>query len=166
VVSIILLVVVIVSVCGGDSASNSAGGDVAEGLVQAVGVEPAQVFDDGELELVGGAPDAVGDQFGLEAVDKALGERVVAGVTDRPDRGQHPVVGERLGVVDRGVLAAAIGVVDKFDVGAAAALMQRHPQRVQHDVVRMWPASCQPTIPRLKASRMNAKNTTPSQHLR
>jgi len=39
--------------------------------VQAVVIEPADVLDDGELELASGAPDAVGDQLGLEAVDKA-----------------------------------------------------------------------------------------------
>ena len=46
--------------------------DVAEGLVEAVVVEPADVLDDGELELRSGAPDAVGDELGLEAVDEAL----------------------------------------------------------------------------------------------
>jgi hypothetical protein len=32
------------------------------------------------------APDAVGDQLGLEAVDERLGERVVVGVAHRSDR--------------------------------------------------------------------------------
>jgi hypothetical protein len=36
--------------------------DVAERFVQAGGVVPADVLDDGELELGAGAPDAVGDQ--------------------------------------------------------------------------------------------------------
>jgi hypothetical protein len=49
---------------------------VAERAVEAAGVEPADVFDDRELELCPGAPDAVGDQLGLEAVDEALGHRV------------------------------------------------------------------------------------------
>jgi hypothetical protein len=47
--------------------------DVAEALVQAGGVVPADVLDDGELELRAGAPDAVGDQLGLEAVDERVG---------------------------------------------------------------------------------------------
>ena len=72
--------------------------------MQAVGVEPGDVFDDRELELGAAAPDAVADQFGLEAVDEALGERVVVGVTDRPDRRQELVVVEGLAVVERGVL--------------------------------------------------------------
>jgi hypothetical protein len=32
------------------------------------------------------ARDSVSDQLGLEAVDEALGERVVVGITDRADR--------------------------------------------------------------------------------
>jgi len=36
-----------------------AGRQVAEGLVQAGGVEPADVFDDGQLELGATPPDAV-----------------------------------------------------------------------------------------------------------
>jgi hypothetical protein len=50
---------------------------IAERLVEPTVVEPADVLDDGELELGAGAPDAIGDQLGLEAVDEALGERVV-----------------------------------------------------------------------------------------
>ena len=44
--------------------------DVAEGLVQPVVVKPADVLDDGQLELRSGALEAVGDQLGLEAVDE------------------------------------------------------------------------------------------------
>jgi hypothetical protein len=54
------------------------GRDVAEALVQPGGVVPADVLDDGELELTARPPDAVGDQLGLEAVDERLGERVDA----------------------------------------------------------------------------------------
>jgi RHS repeat-associated protein len=48
---------------------------VAERLVESAVVETADVLDDGELELSAGAPDAVRDQLGLEAVDGALGAR-------------------------------------------------------------------------------------------
>lgn len=113
------------------------------------GVVPADVLDDGELELRSRAPDAVADQFGLEAVDKALGEGVVVGVADRSDRGEHPVVGERLGVVDAGVLRAAIGVVDEFDVAPAPRCPSAIFKASRTRSVRMWPASCQPTIIRL-----------------
>jgi hypothetical protein len=53
-------------------------------------VEPAELLDDRELELSWGAPDAVGDQFGLEGVDDAFGERDVVGVADR---GEHAMMG-------------------------------------------------------------------------
>ena len=69
---------------------------VAERFVEPGVVEPADPFDDRELELGPGAPDAVGDQLGLEGVHEALGQRVVVGVADRPDRAQHPVIVEDL----------------------------------------------------------------------
>ena len=56
--------------------------------MEPLGVEPGDVLDDRELELRDRFPDAVADQFGLEAVDEALGERVVKRVADL-DR-SHP----------------------------------------------------------------------------
>ena len=47
--------------------------------------KPADPFDDREFELAARAPDAVGDQLGLERVDEALGHRVVIRVADGPD---------------------------------------------------------------------------------
>jgi hypothetical protein len=44
--------------------------------VQAIRVKPGDVLDDRELKLAARAPDAVGDQLGLEAVDEALGQGV------------------------------------------------------------------------------------------
>jgi hypothetical protein len=64
--------------------------DVAERFVQTAVVEPADVLDDGELELRSSAPDAVGDELGLEAVDEALGERVVVGVPTDPTDASTP----------------------------------------------------------------------------
>jgi endonuclease YncB( thermonuclease family) len=49
---------------------------VAERLVQAGVVKPADPLDDRELELRAGAPDAVGDQLGLEGVHEGLSQRV------------------------------------------------------------------------------------------
>ena len=69
-------------------------------------VEPGDVLNDGELELGSGAPHAVGDQFGLEAVDEAFGERVVIAVADGPDRREHGVVVEDLLVVVASVTQA------------------------------------------------------------
>jgi hypothetical protein len=45
--------------------------------VQTVVVNPAEMLDDGELHAGPGGPGAVADQFGLEAVEEALGEGVV-----------------------------------------------------------------------------------------
>ena len=57
-----------------------------EGLVQAARVEPAEVLDDRQLELVAAAPDAIGDQLGLDRVDEALGERVDAPMSSAAKR--------------------------------------------------------------------------------
>jgi hypothetical protein len=57
-------------------------------------------------------------------------------------------------------------VVHELDVGARAALVKRHPQRVEHETVRMCAANCQPTTRRENASITNAKNTSPSQQRR
>jgi hypothetical protein len=62
--------------CGGEFVLDW--GPVAERLVQAIVVVPADVFDDRLLELRLGAPHAIGDQLGLEGVDEALGECVDA----------------------------------------------------------------------------------------
>jgi hypothetical protein len=58
--------------------------------VQAGGVIPADVLDDGELELASRSLHAVSDQLGLEAVDERLGQRVVVGITDRSDGRELP----------------------------------------------------------------------------
>ena len=60
-------------------------GDVAERGVQPLVVEPADPLDDRQLGLLVGAPDAVGDQLGLEAVDERFRERVVITVASLPD---------------------------------------------------------------------------------
>ena len=72
--------------------------------MEALVVEPGDVFDDSELELCSGAPDAVADQLGLEAVDEALRGRVIECIPDRADRGEHAVVVKGLAVIERGVL--------------------------------------------------------------
>jgi hypothetical protein len=116
VVANFILVGVVISFREAHSASNSAGGRSPRGVMQSGAVEPAEVFDDGELELGAGAPDVVGDELGLEGVDEALGQGVIVGVADRADRGQNAVIGHCLGVVDRGVLRAAIAVMDQLEI--------------------------------------------------
>lgn len=67
--------------------------------MQALVVEPGDVFNDGQLDLASGGLDAVGDELGLEAVDGALSNGVVQGVADVSDRGESPMILERLRVV-------------------------------------------------------------------
>jgi hypothetical protein len=76
--------------------------------VQSRRVEPGDPLDDRQLELRSGLPDAVTDQLGLEAVDEALGQRVVVGVADRADRCEHGVVVEDLRERVAGVLTAGV----------------------------------------------------------
>jgi hypothetical protein len=62
----------------------------ADGLVQAGGVAPTDLLDDGQLELRASAPDAVCDELALEGVDEALRHSIVIGVADRADARQAP----------------------------------------------------------------------------
>lgn len=78
---------------------------VAKGLVQPGVVEPVDVLQGGQLELVTGLPGALPvEQLGLEQPDGGLGQGVVERVTDRADRRGDPRVGQPFGVADRGVL--------------------------------------------------------------
>ena len=62
--------------------------DVAAVFVEAAVVEPVDPFGGGQFDFFDGAPGLAGfDQFGLvQAVDR-LGQSVVVGATDCPDRG-------------------------------------------------------------------------------
>jgi hypothetical protein len=140
----------LVSIRGAYGASISTRGNVAERVVHLAVVAPAEVLDDGELELRPGAPDAVGDELGLEGVDEALRERVVIGIPDRTDRGEHAVVGQRLGVVDAGVLGEPRSL---WCTRATSAPGRRWPSAIRNasstSLVHMWAASCLPTTRRL-----------------
>lgn len=80
------------------------GWDVTERLVEPPVVEPGDSFDDCELELAAGLPDAVFDQLGLKRVHERFGHGVVIGIANGGDRTEHPVIGQDLGVVVAGVL--------------------------------------------------------------
>ena len=80
-------------------------------------VEPADVLNDGELELRSCAPHTVCDELSLEAVEEALGHRIVVGVTDRAHRGENAIVCERLGVIDARVLGRFNWWTQRFAVG-------------------------------------------------
>ena len=62
-------------------------------------VEPADPLNDRQLGLLAGAPDAVGDRLGLEAVDERFRERVGVTIAGRAERPGDVVVIERLRVV-------------------------------------------------------------------
>lgn len=74
-------------------------------------VEPVHPGQGGQFEFIGGAEWTVDlHAFVLVEPHDGLGQRVVEGVPDRADRGDRADVGEALGVPDRGVLAAGIGI--------------------------------------------------------
>jgi hypothetical protein len=54
------------------------GRDVSAGFLEAVVVEPVDVLEGGDLDLLGGVPGAAGlDQLGLEQADHRLGQGIV-----------------------------------------------------------------------------------------
>ena len=75
-----------------------------------------------------------------------------------PERLQDGVIGQRLGVVEAGVLRAAVGVVNELDVGAGAGHPECHSQRVKDRKAaarpRLTSAACRPggTLPVLNWS--------------
>jgi hypothetical protein len=70
----------------------------------------------------------------LKVSTKALGGGVVVGVADGSDRAEHASVIERLGVVERRVLTAGVRMCHERDVCSGGALMQSHPESVEHQV--------------------------------
>ncbi len=79
--------------------------DVSAGFVEPAVVEPVDVFEGGDLDLLCGAPGPAGlDQLGLEQPDDRLGEGVVVGVADGPDRGADPGGGQPPGERNRRIL--------------------------------------------------------------
>ena len=90
------------------------GWDEAEVAVEASVVVPVERFQRGELELVETFPGAtVSDQLGLVQADDRFGERVVVAVAPGADRAGDVVFGEPVGVANRQILAAAVGVMDE-----------------------------------------------------
>ena len=101
------------------------------------GVVPAGPFAGGRLDLGGGFPwPQVAGDLGLIQPDDALGQRVVIGIPDGPDRRRDARSCQLGAVADGQVLAAGVGVVDQpghLDA-LAGAVGDRHHQRVQHQV--------------------------------
>jgi hypothetical protein len=73
------------------------GWDVADLTVESVVVEPVDVAQGGEFDLLEGAPGSVpADQFGLEQPDGRLGQAVVVAVADCADRRRRPISASRV----------------------------------------------------------------------
>ncbi len=90
------------------------GWDASDLSVESSVVEPVDVFEGGELDVVDGPPGSLGvDEFGLVEADGRLGDGVVDGIADGSDRGCGSDLGEAFGVADADVLAAGVGVTDQ-----------------------------------------------------
>jgi hypothetical protein len=132
---------------------------VAELLVQPVVVvegEPLKRLVLSRLEA-GKAP--AGDQLGLEGADERFGHRVVVGAA-RAHRRLDPQLVEAVGVAQAGLLGSPVGwATSRPSRSRRATAISRVSITGS---VRMWVAICQPTIRRLKTSRMKARYTKPA----
>src|SRR4029450_10916170 len=82
------------------------GWEVADLTVESVVVEPVDVAQGGEFDLLEGAPGSVAaGQLGVDEPDGRLGQAVVVAVADRADRRRRPDLGQPGGVAQGGVLA-------------------------------------------------------------
>ena len=148
------------------------GGQVVEGLVGALVVEPVDVVQGLDLDVLDAAPRAFGpDQLGLVEPDLGFGQRVVVGVAHRPDGRVDSFVDESLGEGEADVLGkfnqsmqhrareVSVGVVDQLGQVGDAGLSAR-PDRVlegvEHRSVVIRVAARQPTIRREKTSKTKA----------
>ena len=81
------------------------GRDAPELAVKSTVVEPVDVFEGGELDVIEAVPwTSATDELGLVEPDGGLGQGVVVGVTPGPDRGNRARGCEPLAVADRQVL--------------------------------------------------------------
>ena len=86
------------------------------------------------LDLRHGLPGAQEfDDLGFEQADDALGERAVVRVTDAADGRVDAGVGQAFGVLDRHVLAAAVGMADQAAGARWCPLADSLVQGVQHE---------------------------------
>ena len=129
--------------------------EVTDLAVQPVVVEPVDVAQGGEFDLVKGAPGSeAADQLGLEQPDGGLGQAVVVAVPDAADRGRGADLGQPFGVADRGVLPAS-----EWHTRPSSRLARRHTaisRASRTSSVRMLAAARQATISREKTSITNA----------
>ena len=94
-----------------------------EGSEQAPVVVPVHPLEGGELHRLAVTPRAApGDEFGLVQPDDGLGQGVVVRVAHAAHRGRDAPLCEALGVAQREVLDAPVGVVDEPITGRTALM--------------------------------------------
>ena len=87
------------------------------------------------------------DELGFEGVEEALHQGIVVAVGFAAHRGLDASGLHHLAVILRGILNAAIGMVDQ--AGARPLRRDRHPQGRQWQFGAQMVLQCQPTILRL-----------------
>ena len=126
--------------------------------MEAAGVVPVHPAQGGQLDVLDGLPGAGAgrpvDQFGLVVAVDRLGQGVVEAVTDGADRGDRADLGEAFAVADGRELRSGIGVTSSSPRNVFPRDQRAISIASRTIVVRMWPATRQPTIIRLNASMM------------
>ena len=128
------------------------GRDVANGFEQPAVVEPVDPFERGVFDGLERSPwSPPVDHLGLvKAIDR-LGQGVVIAVADTADRGLDARFGEAFGVLDRDVLAAAIGVMDETAAARRSAIVERLLERIEDEAgmgrAASPPTGCSPSAP-------------------
>ncbi len=98
-------------------ASSSAGGTSPQAECRRRWLNPVDVGEGGQLEVVQPLPGAVvADQLGLVQPDGRFGDGVVIRVAFGPDRGEDAGVGEPFAVADRQVLGGFKGSSQHLEV--------------------------------------------------
>jgi hypothetical protein len=120
------------------------GWDIADGFEQPPVVEPVDPFESGIFDGLERSPRSppVDDLGFVKAID-GLGQSVVIAVADTTDGWLNARFGEAFGILDRDVLAAAIGVVDETAAMRRSTIMKGLLERIE-DEAGMGRAACPP----------------------
>ena len=123
------------------------GWDVANGFEQPLVVEPVDPFERGVFDRFEVAPPpAPVDHLGLvKAIDR-LGQSVVIAIADTADRRLDARFGEAFGILNRDVLAAAIGVVDETAAVRRSAIVEGLLERIETKPAWVVRLARQPTM--------------------
>jgi hypothetical protein len=108
---------------------------VADRPEEAVGVEPPDPFQGGELDVLETAPRTLSpNDLRLEESDHGFGEGVVVAVAPAADGRFDAGLGQSLGVANTEILRPAVAMVHKLATFGLAALADRLLQSVQRQV--------------------------------